>query len=142
MVDHLFGDLMERGQLEGSNRDVHIGKFANNWLHLRVIDAVKRFYYLQIVLLLLIFHYCRLYWSKVLLVAKIDVIEEGTLAGEERTGKFKRLGVPKLAFLLLLGRFKRRVFLHLNYEANLCRVAEVTDCEATNFLNERLSGQF
>ena len=110
---------MEWGQLKGRNRDVHIGKFANNWLHLGVVNAVEGLYYLQIVLLLLIFHYCRFNGSKVLLVAKIDVIEEGTFAREESTGQFERLGVPKLAFLLLLRCFKRRIFLHLNYEANL-----------------------
>lgn len=74
-----------------------------------------------------------------LLVAKIDVIEERALSGEESTRQFERLGVPKLAFLLLLGCFKRRIFLHLNYEANLCRVAEVADCETADFLNERLA---
>lgn len=77
-----------------------------------------------------------------LLVGQIDVVKQGAFAWQERTGQFKRLCVPELRLTLLCRRVERLVFLHLDYESNFGRVAEVGDGQAADFLDERFTGEF
>ena len=71
-ADHLIEDLLrdgiDGGELEWSDSHLHVGKAPDYWLHLRIVDSVKRLDHHQVVLLLLIFHDCSLHGSEVLLV--------------------------------------------------------------------------
>ena len=49
--------------------------------------------------------------------------------------------MPELGFFLLAWRVESLIFLHLNYEPDFCRVAEVGNCEAADFLDERLTSE-
>ena len=53
------------------------------------------------------------------------MVEEGTLARQEGAGDLQALGVPELRLLLLLLRVPGGFLLHLQYEPDLGRVAEI-----------------
>ena len=44
--------------------------------------------------------------------------------------------MPVLTFLLLLGRVEGHILLHLNYEPDFRAVAEITNCQIRNLLDE------
>ena len=145
-ADHLVEDLLrdgvDRRQLERGDGHLHIGEASDDRLDLGVVDAVQRLDHHQVVLLLLVFHDCRLHRREMFLVGEIDVVEERALAWQECTGQVKRLRVPEFGLTLLGRRVKRLVFLHLDYESNLGRVTEVGDGQATDFLDEGFTGEF
>ena len=49
--------------------------------------------------------------------------------------------MPKFRLSLLYWRIKGLILLHLNYESNLSRIAEIGDCEATDFLDKGLTSE-
>jgi len=80
---------------------------------------------LQVIVLLVVFVNRCLNWSEVLLVAKINVIQEWALAWEESACELERFSMPVLTFLLLCGRIEAVVFLHLYNKTDLGRITEV-----------------
>ena len=49
--------------------------------------------------------------------------------------------MPEFRLSLLYGCIKGLILLHLNYESNFSRIAEIGDCEATDFLDKGLTGE-
>jgi hypothetical protein len=136
LAENILGNFVQRCKLERSDGHLDVAQAANDGLELGVVHAVQRLYHLQVVVLLLVFVYSSLDRREVLLVTEVDVVEQGTLAWEEGACQFERLGVPELALLLLLRRFKALVLFHLNNEANFRRVAEIGHSERAHFLDE------
>ena len=49
--------------------------------------------------------------------------------------------MPEFRLSLLYRRIKGLILLHLNYESDLSRIAEIGDGEATDFLDKGLTGE-
>ena len=141
LVQELLGNLMQRRQLERCDADFDIRQLSYDGLHLGVFDPVQRFNHLQVVFLLLVFENSCLDWCEVLLVTQVDMVQQWTLSWQECTSQLKRFRMPELGFFLFLRRVESLVFFHLNYEPDFCRVAEVGDCKAADFLDERLTSE-
>ena len=121
----LLGDSIDWSQLEWCNSDLHVAQFTDNRLDLSVIDTIQRLDYHKIVLLLGIFHNGRFDWSEMLLVRKIDMVQQWALSWQESTGELKRLRMPELRFSLFNRSIELHVFLHLDDKADFSRVTEV-----------------
>lgn len=71
-----------------------------------------------------------------LLIANVDVTQQGTLSWQERTGNLQGFCMPVLAFLLFDWAVKCAVLLHLDYKSDLGAVTEVAYCKRADFLDE------
>lgn len=78
---------MQRRHYVRCNGDFDVAELANDGLELIVVHPVERLDHLKVVVLLLVLVNRRLYWSEVLLVAQVDVVEQRTFARQEGASK-------------------------------------------------------
>lgn len=81
LTEHLLRDLVDRSQLEGRDGYVHVAQTPDYWLNFGIVNSIERLNHHQVVFLLGILHNRRLDRSKMLLVAQVDMIEQGALPG-------------------------------------------------------------
>lgn len=113
---------------------------SNYRLELGVIDACEGLHHYEVVVVRLIFHNSSLHGGEVLLIREVDVVEEGALSGQESAGDFQGFSMPVLGLFLFDCGVVGSVFLHLNDEPDLGRVAEVGDRKETHLTDERVPG--
>jgi hypothetical protein len=68
LIEHLFGHLVYRCQLEWCDGYLYIAQSSDDRLNFRIFDAVQRLYHHQVVLLLGVLHDGRFNRCEVLLV--------------------------------------------------------------------------
>ena len=119
---------------------------ADHWLVLGLVNALQWPDHFQIeissllalllsVVCLVLFAYYLANRCVVLLVALVDVRDQGALARQEGAAYLECLSVPVLALGLDLDRVDIWIVPHVHQEAQFCRDAKVRDCEETDFLN-------
>ncbi len=133
---------IERCHLVRSDSNLNILHLPDNRLELLIFNSIHGLDDFQVIILRFILHNSLLDRRKVLLVREIDVVEERTLTGQERTSYFEGFCVPELRLLLLLNGVPGGVFFHLHDEPDLGGVTEVGDSKETELSNERLSCEF
>ncbi len=84
------------------NDHFNVLKLADDGTVLAALDAIEGPDHVKNVCLFFVFLNDLVRRSMVLLVAEEDVVQQGTLGGQESAGDFERLSVPVLALLLAL----------------------------------------
>ena len=69
LIEHIFGNLMKWCHNVRGDCNLDVAQLTNYGLELGIVNSIQRFNDLQVVILFVIFVYCRLDWSEVLLVA-------------------------------------------------------------------------
>ena len=122
--------IVVRRHVQGTQRNVHVVVRTDHWLILCLINTLQgsddfqvEIVFLLVLLLsivsLIFFTYDLADWSVVLLVALMNVRDEGALARQERAAYLERLSVPVLAFCLDLDRVDIWIIFHVHQEPQL-----------------------